>query len=117
MEALRVRSEYLEYGRPPADHVQFHYMSLIRFATHLLARHRKTNNALEQSKRQVTARDTAREDHEIETQMLKKGIADLERSEQELKPWKEREPKIKHYLGVFTEVTRYKNMGFALQSV
>lgn len=41
-----------------------------------------------------------------ESDLLRKRTLELETSEKQLNIWKQREDKIKHYLGVFTKVTR-----------
>lgn len=86
--------------------IEFHYVSLLRFGTTMLQKYREAQSLLGQaadSRKELVTRCRSTRD-ELET--LKQRVKELERCEQELKPWKERESKIRHYLGVFADVTQ-----------
>lgn len=70
--------------------------------TRLRNAEKTTNDALRAAS--TEAEKSRAESQEVEG--LRARVHELERCEKELQPWKEREPKIKHYLGIFTEVTR-----------
>lgn len=85
----------------------FHYLSLVRFATHMQAKSKRNSQVIADLEREAREWKTLRTSLEQEVASLSKRTAELEKCEKELRPWKEREDKIKHYLGVFTEVTRF----------
>jgi len=62
----------------------------------LLSRHKATENELK----------TRCQDLAVQLENTKLRVEELKTSEDELRPWKERESKIRHYLGVFTDVTK-----------
>ncbi|KAI9717482.1 MAG: hypothetical protein M1828_007182 [Chrysothrix sp. TS-e1954] len=104
------------------DALRFQYLSLVHFGTSIFSRCQQMEDEL--SKLRSTR---ATETEEIvrlrkSTQRLEATEAQLERCEKELRPWKQRESKIKYYLGVFTQVmeenTRLKkqlgSLGYAV---
>lgn len=105
-EALRVCLQFLAQIICVLIGLQFQYMSLARFATHMLAKNRDSAKIIETAKKEAADGRTTQRKLELELESVKKRTIELEKCEKELKPWKEREDKIKHYLGVFTEVTR-----------
>jgi len=84
--------------------IQFHYRQLIHFGTNTLVKlYGERRNAYEHEEK---ARKAEKNVQEVarQNETLSRRVTQLEQCERELKPWKEREGKITHYLNTFTKV-------------
>ena len=86
------------------DALRFQYLSLVHFGTSTFARCQRLQG--DHSRAQSRLADITAEIQLLQetVQKLRVKEAQLERCEKELRPWKERESKIKYYLGIFTGV-------------
>ncbi len=107
MDAMRVGFVCLLACICCTDLQQFHYLSLVRFGTNMLANFRKAQATAERFRKNNFEDVAAIKRLNSQIGILRARVAELEECEKAFKPWKERGPKIKYYLGVFEEVTRW----------
>lgn len=89
-----------------ADGSQFQYISLCRFGDRTLKRARELEGKLLEANRKLEDESKKQPTFDMELETLRRRVAELQHCEVELRPWKTRETLIKHYLGLFTEITR-----------
>lgn len=105
MEALRVR-HYSSCVYHRLRQLQFQYLALVRFGTNIYQRYKDSVAAHEALEQRGLDDRAARSELQNQLRSMKERIRELEKCEEELKPWRERQSKIMYYLGVFQEVVR-----------
>ena len=82
---------------------QFQYLALARFATHASLKLRQTVSSNQEWKERHASAVSDQQEAESKVQALAVKVKELENAERDLHYWKQREPTIKYYLGIFRE--------------
>ena len=85
---------------------QFQYMALVHYSQAISEKMKKTSMAGENIYRKKLLLETRGYALEDELNQLRAEVDALRRCEKDLKKWKDREPEIHHYLGLFATLAR-----------
>jgi hypothetical protein len=86
---------------------QFQYLQLIRYSTEMFLKQRQGEKLLEEGQENLDVFQRSHDVMENRIRDMKTEIIKLKEKEAELKRFKEKEPAIRHYLGVVSNLAKY----------